>query len=48
LNDTNTNAASGGIAAISGNNAQFYQATNTDELNQVFQNVARSLVNLIR
>lgn len=48
LNDTNTNASSGGIAAISGNNAQYYQAVDTNELNQAFQNVARSLVNLIR
>jgi hypothetical protein len=48
LNDTNSNASSGGIAAISGNNAQFYQATDTNQLNQVFENVARSLVNLIR
>ncbi|MBI2810562.1 MAG: VWA domain-containing protein, partial [Candidatus Melainabacteria bacterium] len=48
LNDTNTNASTGGIAAISGSNAQYYQATDPTQLNQVFENVARSLVNLIR
>ncbi|HEY9677326.1 MAG TPA: vWA domain-containing protein [Drouetiella sp.] len=48
LNDTNSNSTTGGIAGISGNNAQFYQATDTSQLNQVFENVARALVNLIR
>ncbi len=48
LNDTNSNPSSGGIAGISGNNAQFYQATDSSQLNQVFENVARSLVNLER
>jgi von Willebrand factor type A domain len=48
LNDTNSNAASGGIAGISGSNAQFYQATTSSQLNNVFENVARSLVSLSR
>jgi hypothetical protein len=48
LTDQNSNASTGGIAGISGNGAQFYQATQVSELNLVFENVARALVQLVR
>ncbi|MBS1956491.1 MAG: VWA domain-containing protein [Cyanobacteria bacterium SZAS-4] len=48
LTDLNSDPAAGGIAGISGNGAQFYQATEASQLNLVFENVARSLVQLVR
>lgn len=48
LTDQNSDASTGGIAGISGNGALFYQATNVSQLNEVFQNVARALVQLVR
>jgi len=48
LTDANANPSNGGIAGISGNGAQFYQATETSQLNLVFENVARALVQLVR
>lgn len=48
LTDQNSDQSSGGIAGISGNGAQFYQATQISQLNLVFENVARTLVQLVR
>lgn len=48
LTDQSSNASTGGIAGISGNGAQFYQATDATQLNRVFENVARALVQLVR
>lgn len=48
LTDQNSSPSSGGIAGISGNGATFYQATQTSELDAVFENVARALVQLVR
>lgn len=48
LTDQNSSPTSGGIAGISGNGAAFYQATNSSQLNAVFENVARALVQLVR
>ncbi len=48
LTDGNSDKSVGGIAGISGNGAQFYQATQLSQLNAVFQNVARALVQLVR
>ena len=48
LTDQNSNSNSGGIAGISGNGATYYQATQLSELNAIFQNTARSLVQLVR
>jgi hypothetical protein len=47
LTDTNSNPSSGGIAGISSHGAGFYQANNISELNRVFENVARALVQLV-
>ena len=47
LTDQNSDLSVGGLAGISGNGAQFYQATQTSELDLVFENVARSLVQLV-
>jgi len=47
LTDQNSNPSTGGIAGISGNGAQFFQATAIPELNLVFENVARALVQLV-
>lgn len=47
LTDQNNNATSGGIAGISGNGAQFFQATELSDLNGAFENVARALVQLV-
>jgi hypothetical protein len=48
LTDQNSNTFNGGIAGISGNGASFYQATKTSQLEAVFENVARALVQLVR
>ncbi|MDZ4834747.1 MAG: VWA domain-containing protein [Candidatus Melainabacteria bacterium] len=48
LNDEDSNHYNGGIAGISGNGAQFFQATELSQLNLVFEYVARSLVQLVR
>ncbi len=47
LTDQDSNPSTGGIAGISGNGAQYYQATNAAQLNLVFEHVARSLVSLV-
>ncbi|HEY9757668.1 MAG TPA: vWA domain-containing protein [Oculatellaceae cyanobacterium] len=41
-------ASSTGIAALSGNGATFTQTTSASQLNSVFQNVARQLVQLVQ
>lgn len=48
LTDQNSNSSSGGIAGISGNGAQFFQATQLSQVDAVFRNVARALVQLVR
>lgn len=48
LTDQNSSPTSGGIAGIAGNGAAFYQATDSNQLNAVFENVARALVQLVR
>lgn len=48
LTDTNSSPSSGGIAGISGNGATYYQATQLSELNSIFLNTARSLVQLVQ
>jgi len=47
LTDQNSNASTGGIAGISGNGAAYYQATQLSELNLIFENTARALVQLV-
>jgi hypothetical protein len=41
-------SGSTGIAALSKNNASFVQTTSASQLNNVFQNVARQLVQLVQ
>lgn len=48
LNDTNPDAASGGIAAISGQGAIYHQVTDSKKLREAFQKVARHLVQLVQ
>ncbi|MGH9550386.1 MAG: vWA domain-containing protein, partial [Terriglobales bacterium] len=48
LTDQNSNAGTGGIAGISGCGAAFFQGTKASQLNLIFENVARSLVQLVR
>ncbi len=48
LTDDSSDRSTGGIAGISGNGAQFFQATNLSQLNTAFEYVARSVVQLIR
>ena len=48
LTDQNSDPTNGGIAGISGNGATYYQATQLSQLNAIFQNTARSLVQLVR
>jgi Flp pilus assembly protein TadG len=48
LNDTNSNASSGGMAAIAGNGGKFFLVTNVADLNLTFENIARQLVQLVR
>ncbi|MBY0546863.1 MAG: TadE/TadG family protein [Candidatus Obscuribacterales bacterium] len=48
LNDTNSNATSGGIAGISGQGATFNSVTNTAELREAFREVARALCQLVQ
>ncbi len=48
LTDQNSDPSTGGIAGISGNGATYYQATQLSELNLIFENTARSLVQLVR
>ncbi len=48
LNDTDNNPASGGIAAISGQGAKFYQVVNQAQLRLAFEKIARRLVQLVQ
>lgn len=48
LTDDSSDRSTGGIAGISGNGAQFFQATNLSQLNTAFEYVARSVVQLVR
>ena len=48
LNDTNSNPTSGGIAAISGQGALYYQVTNSTQLRATFEKIARHLVQLVQ
>ena len=47
LNDTNKNAATGGMAAIAGNGGKFFLVTKTSDLRATFENIARQLVQLV-
>jgi len=47
LNDTNSDPATGGIAAISGHGATFNMVTNSPQLTIVFEKIARCLVELV-
>ncbi|MBX9721011.1 MAG: VWA domain-containing protein, partial [Candidatus Obscuribacterales bacterium] len=48
LNDTDPNPTSGGIAAISGQGALYYQVTNSSQLRATFEKIARHLVQLVQ
>lgn len=45
--DSNPNSSTGGIAAISGSGAVYYQVTNSNQLRAAFQKIARKLVQLV-
>jgi hypothetical protein len=48
LNDTNSNATTGGVAAIAGNGGKFFLVTKTADLRYTFENIARQLVQLVQ
>jgi hypothetical protein len=47
LNDTNSNASSGGVAAIAGHGGKFFLITSVSDMRLTFENIARQLVELV-